>query len=96
MPELKRVIVAYGNSIVMEENLEKSLNAIFGSSYEPLQKADTTRVTAPKSNVKDLISQASRQFDNAQQELKRGNWAGYGAALQKVEQLLKDLGTKVQ
>jgi uncharacterized membrane protein (UPF0182 family) len=96
VPELKRVIVAYGNSIVMEENLEKSLNAIFGSSYEPLQKADTTRVTAPKSNVKDLISQASRQFDNAQQELKRGNWAGYGAALQKVEQLLKDLGTKVQ
>ena len=31
LPELKRVIVAYGNSIAMEENLETSLQRIFGA-----------------------------------------------------------------
>jgi hypothetical protein len=96
VPELKRVIVAFGNSIVMEENLEKSLNAIFGNSFEPLQKNVASQAAAPQIDIKGLISEASRQFENAQTELKRGNWAGYGAALQKVEQLLKDLGAKVK
>jgi uncharacterized protein len=95
VPELKRVIVAYGNSIVMEETLEKSLNSIFGRSFEPLQK-NIAEAAPPATDIKGLISEASRQYETAQTELKRGNWAGYGAALQKVEQLLKDLGAKVK
>jgi uncharacterized membrane protein (UPF0182 family) len=95
VPELKRVIVAYGNSIVMEENLEKSLNSIFGRSFEPLQEAKTQNTTV-QTDIKGLIAEAGRQFDNAQQELRRGNWAGYGSAMQKVEQLIKDLGAKAK
>jgi hypothetical protein len=95
VPELKRVIVAYGNSIVMEENLEKSLNSIFGRSFEPLQEASAQN-TVVQTDIKGLIADAGRQFDNAQQELRRGNWAGYGAAMQKVEQLIKDLGAKAK
>ncbi len=96
VPELKRVIVAYGNSIVMEENLEKSLNSIFGRSFEPLREANAQNNAGAQTDVKGLIAEAGRQFDNAQQELRRGNWAGYGSAMQKVEQLIKDLGAKAK
>jgi uncharacterized membrane protein (UPF0182 family) len=99
VPELKRVIVAYGNTIVMEENLEKSLNSIFGQALAQYQQkvVESAQTTgAPQTDVKGLIAEASRQFDAAQQELRRANWGGYGAAMQKVEQLLKELGTKVK
>jgi uncharacterized membrane protein (UPF0182 family) len=97
VPELKRVIVSYGNSIAMEETLEKSLNTIFGKTFEPLaQEASSQSVPNNSSDVKSLISEAGHQFESAQEELKRGNWAGYGNAMQKVEQLLKDLGNKVK
>ncbi|MGB7567840.1 MAG: UPF0182 family protein, partial [Chitinivibrionales bacterium] len=96
VPELKRVIVAYGNSIVMEENLEKSLNSIFGRSFEPLKEANVQDNAAAQTDIKGLIAEAGRQFDNAQQELRRGNWAGYGSAMQKVEQIIKDLGAKAK
>ena len=33
LPELKRIIVAYGNTIAMEETLELSLSRIFGGMY---------------------------------------------------------------
>ncbi len=36
LPELKRVIVAYGNSIVMEETLDAALQRVFGGGA-PLQ-----------------------------------------------------------
>jgi len=99
VPELKRVIVAYGNSIAMEENLEQSLNAIFGksSSYAPLNNsADLQQNASAQTPLKELVSEANRQYENAQLELQRGNWAGYGAAMQKVKDLLKDLGEKVK
>jgi uncharacterized membrane protein (UPF0182 family) len=99
VPELKRVIVAYGNTIVMEENLEKSLNSIFGQALAQYQQkvVESAQTTgAPQTDVKGLIAEASRQFDAGQQELRRANWGGYGAAMQKVEQLLKELGTKVK
>ena len=38
LPELKRVIVAYGNSIAMEDNLETSLQRIFGAKVMKEEK----------------------------------------------------------
>jgi uncharacterized protein len=100
VPELKRVIVAYGNSIVMEETLEKSLNSIFDKTNEGAQKnSEETTIKAtdmPKRDIKSLIGEANRQFEDAQQEMKKGNWSGYGAAMKRVEQAIKDLQVKVK
>jgi uncharacterized membrane protein (UPF0182 family) len=92
--------VAFGNNIAMEETLEKSLGTIFGSSVETAQTASQqsaiAQVAAPQQNIKTLISEAGRHYEIGQQELKKGNWAGYGAAMQKVEQAIKELSTKVK
>jgi uncharacterized protein len=100
VPELKRVIVAFGNNIAMEENLEKSLATIFGASVQAVppssQQSATSQVTAPQQDIKTLIAEAGRLYEIGQQELKKGNWAGYGAAMQKVERAIKELGTRVK
>jgi uncharacterized membrane protein (UPF0182 family) len=105
VPELKRVIVAYGNNIAMEETLEKSLNMIFGkATAQPATvamaetagtpNAAATTLSGTDHTIAPLIAEANRQFGRAQAELAKGNWAGYGAAMTEVERLLKELVKK--
>jgi uncharacterized protein len=100
VPELKRVIVAFGNSIAMEETLEKSLAAIFGrvteSATQSFPQAAAVPGAAAQTDIKGLIAEAGRQYEIGQQELKKGNWAAYGEAMRRVEQTIKELGTKIK
>jgi uncharacterized membrane protein (UPF0182 family) len=91
LPELKRVIVAFGNRIVMEETLEQSLQRIFGAKtgQEPAP-ASVTATEAPLEK-RNLPAQALEHFRRSQEFLKQGNWGGYGEELKKVEALLKEM-----
>ena len=100
VPELKRVIVSFGKSIAMEETLERSLSAIFGGASQE-QHVETPKQAAaaqePESaSVKKLIAEANREFEKAQEELSKKNWAGYGQAMNEVQRIIKELGTKVK
>jgi uncharacterized membrane protein (UPF0182 family) len=98
VPELKRVIVAYENSIAMEPTLAASLQRIFGSAASG-QTAGTAQVSrSPAGGIqpqvqglKGLIAEADREFTAGQEELRKGNWAGYGEAMKRLEKLLADL-----
>jgi len=95
LPELKRVIVAFGNQIAMEENLELALQKIFGGrplSTTPLAPPTTAAVTGEKAaEVKNPAREALQHFQRAQELLRQGNWAGYGDELKKVEALLQQM-----
>jgi uncharacterized membrane protein (UPF0182 family) len=97
VPELKRVIVAFENSIAMEPTLEKSLLQIFGGAKNATVSNDASSSSAgaeaspPSTDIKGIAAEANRQFTLGQEELKRGNWAGYGEAMKKVEKLLGEL-----
>ena len=94
LPELKRVIVAFGNQIAMEETLEQSLQKIFGGKPVGVP----TPSAAPSLEVaKDQIDparQALDHFQRAQEFLRQGNWTGYGEELKRVEALLRQMQTK--
>jgi uncharacterized membrane protein (UPF0182 family) len=100
VPELKRVLVSYGNNIAMEETLEKSLNAIFiGLTQGRLAEVSKAPATAPaphETTVKKMIQDANQQFQKAQEELAKKNWAGYGKSMEEVQRILKEMGTKVK
>jgi uncharacterized membrane protein (UPF0182 family) len=92
LPELKRVIVAFGNQIAMEETFEQSLQRIFGA--KPGQRAaPVAPVTAAESapEKKNLAGQALDHFRRSQEFLKQGNWGGYGEEMKRVEALLKEM-----
>jgi uncharacterized protein len=89
LPELKRVIVAFGNQIAMEENLELALQRVFGGrvAREKLPPS----APEPAGKEKSLARQASERFARAQEFLRQGNWAGFGDELKRIEGLLKEM-----
>jgi uncharacterized membrane protein (UPF0182 family) len=91
LPELKRVIVAFGNQIAMEETLEQSLERIFGGRSAQARVPEAREAV---SKEKTLAKQAAEHFARAQESLRQGNWAAFGEELKRVESLLKELESK--
>jgi hypothetical protein len=99
LPELKRIIVSYGNNIAMEETLELSLSRIFGGSTvsTPTSTAAPQPVRPQEDvSLKALIDQASAHYERAQSALRQGNWQGYGEEIKRLEEVLKRLKEKAE
>ncbi len=97
LPELKRVIVAYGNSIAMEENLELALAKVFGGVTTNLPTPAATAAAQPQTpsfNLDAIIKEASDAYERAQQALRNGDWAGYGEQMKQLQAALKRLREK--
>ncbi len=92
LPELRRVVAAYENNVVMEENLEQCLASLFGGRRAVTEKPDgRAPATIVKASVQDLAKEAGRIFEKAKAMQRQGDWAGYGEQLKKLEQTLKQM-----
>ncbi|NER83531.1 MAG: COG1615 family transporter, partial [Leptolyngbya sp. SIO1D8] len=98
LPELKRVIVAYGNEVVMGETLEESLTAIFGDrttpAAAPAMPSSEVDVSEPVALPGDLASQVQAALDAyeaGRQALQQGDWEAYGQAQKTLEEILNQL-----
>ncbi|MAT38396.1 MAG: hypothetical protein CL946_02195 [Ectothiorhodospiraceae bacterium] len=99
LPELKRVIVSYGNSIAMEQTLDGALNMVFAGTrnLEPAATKSSDDETVPTPAVErtrsvlELSLQAQESYNRAQNYLKEGNWAKYGEAIEQLETDIQDL-----
>jgi len=94
LPELKRVIVAFGNSLAMEENLELALQRVFGG--ELIREKEPSRVTVAavpqiEKSDRQIAGEALANYRRAQELLRQGNWGGYGEELKKMEEVLREL-----
>jgi len=87
LPELKRVIVAIGNRVIMAENLDRALNMALGAVPIPKELPSPVKASAalPGENLGRL---ALEHYIKAKEHLRRGNWAGYGKALENLEKIL--------
>lgn len=95
MPELRRVIVAHGEMVVMEQTLEKALEKIFGPDTGLKPPAiEPGSPIEPLLSMADLAKNANQLFEEAQNKLKSGDWAGYGESLNKLKQTLNELAEK--
>jgi uncharacterized protein len=94
LPELRRVIVAYGNRIAMEPSLEQSLGRIFGGR-EGQEPARAVSAGPPRpeevTTVRALGQRAWEIYGRAQEALRRGDWAQYGAEQKRLEDTLRAL-----
>lgn len=99
IPELKRVVVAYQNRVVMRETLEAGLATLFGGDV-PRQSDSVTvavdstaaQVTPPlaPSNT-DIIGEAKSHYDRAIAAQRAGDWATYGKEIQLLGDALEKL-----
>ena len=87
LPELKRIIVNYGDRVVMEETLEKALSAIFGAA----ERQPGPQPPVGTETVQQLIARAVTLYNEAQQAIRAGDWAAYGNLVRQLGELLRQL-----
>jgi uncharacterized membrane protein (UPF0182 family) len=90
LPELKRVIAAYGDHVVMEETLAEALAALFKEATPAFRLLGPPPVTNP-SPLDLRAGEALSHYDRAIARLKAGDWAGFGAELDAMRPLLEQL-----
>ncbi|MDN5325819.1 MAG: uncharacterized protein PWP41_515 [Moorella sp. (in: firmicutes)] len=97
LPELRQVVVAYGEKIAMADTLAGALQVIFGTQTPAPAgpQPPFPAATGNPGNLSGLIKEANRLYSEAQGRLKQGDWAGYGENLKKLEQVLQEMGQKV-
>ena len=92
IPELKRVIVAYENQIVMEKNLSQAFYRIFGGTTEtPEQETEKKQPVSETSEKEGLIEQAKNHFDRAMEAQRNGDWNLYGQEIKNLGEILDKL-----
>jgi uncharacterized membrane protein (UPF0182 family) len=96
LPELARVIVAYGENVVMERTLEEALAAVFGlkPGTQPEPEPEQPPLFPGDSDDAGLhqqIQRATELYNAAQEALRRGDWAEYGQLQQELGSVLSRL-----
>jgi hypothetical protein len=96
IPELKRVVVAFQNRVVMSETLDGSLTELFGGSSAPsgpgAPLAVVTERVSADSSVQALVVEARARYESALQAQQAGDWARYGEEIKRLGQVLERLG----
>ena len=111
IPEVKRIIVAYGDRIAYESTLKEALISLFGSGVD--KDADSGSGSGSSSGQgaseepsgsegatgektqEQLIEAATNAYNNAQQALQGGDWALYGKYMDELEDALESLGGSI-
>jgi uncharacterized membrane protein (UPF0182 family) len=98
LPELRRVVVAYGNQIAMEPTLEAALARIFGGRVrgdEPPGQPAAVRPgapgSAPTAAITAGVQRAWEAWQRGQEALRKGDWATYGQEQKRIEEALRQL-----
>ena len=106
IPELKFVIVAYQNQIVMETTLDLALNRLFGSDPSPGSlptgailaaaelpaEAGAPPPVNPGTAANPLITEAATHYRRALDAQRQGNWAEYGDEIEQLGEVLERMG----
>ncbi|HET9513447.1 MAG TPA: UPF0182 family protein [Gemmatimonadales bacterium] len=99
IPELKRVIVAYQNQVVMGETLDGALAALFGGGG-PAPREQTVAATgadtvaAGSAEFRALAATARGHYQAALTAQREGDWARYGEEIRKLGEVLARMGDR--
>lgn len=98
IPELKRVIIVYGEQVIMRDNLEEALAELFGAQRpepEPTEpdrggdRGEEPEPPAADDDLRELVEQASALFERAQEALAAGDFEEYGRLIEELGRLLQ-------
>ncbi|MEI7941627.1 MAG: UPF0182 family protein [Candidatus Riflemargulisbacteria bacterium] len=93
-PELKRVIVAYKNSLAMETSFEEALAKVLSleiPTISPKLLTNDKEKTKQVSTIKELISKAKGYYNKAEQSIKQGDWKAYGDNIKNLGNTIEEL-----
>ena len=91
LPELKRVIAAYDDRVVMEETLAGALAALFKNTLPGSSPPGAPAGPSPAGPADDRAREALGHYDRAIERLRAGDWGGFGAELDALRPILEEL-----
>ena len=95
LPEVKRVIVAYKDQIVMEDTLKNALNKLFNLNTQQISQQNVPSNTA-NDTQKQLIEKAHETYQNAMEAVQKGNWSDFGKYMEELRKILDELNKSVK
>lgn len=106
IPEVKRIIMAYGDKIAYENTVADCLVSLFGDAAQEgvgtqdgLNAEEGTDTEGTENgddkilSQRELIQKAADAFDKAQEAQQNGEWADYGKYLDELEKYLDELAS---
>ena len=93
LPEVKRVIVVYGDKIAYEETLEEALESLFGKADDSGEIDDPANIIGGEAadTYAELIILAGEAFENAETAQRNGDWSSYGRHIEELKEYLSEL-----
>src|SRR5713226_7354435 len=91
LPELKRVIAAYGEHVVMKETLAEALSALFVETSTAPATPDAATEMPSASPADNRAQKALDRYNQAMEKLRSGDWAGFGKQIDAMRGLLEDM-----
>jgi hypothetical protein len=88
LPELKRVIVAFGESIAMEETLDAAIEKVFGRAPEEAEEMVLPPTTGDR---EEIIRQLLHHYSAAREALRNEDLVGFGREFEAIGRLLEEL-----
>lgn len=83
LPELKRVILAYGNKLTMKESLKEAIEDVFGEVTAPVSpKKPSEKIP------EEILTEIASLYNKAQTALKEGDLAKYAEYMDSIGELL--------
>jgi uncharacterized membrane protein (UPF0182 family) len=94
LPELKRVIAAYGEHVVMKETLGEALSALFiePGGARPVSSTNGEMPVAGPSTSQ--AREALDRYNQAVERLRSGDWKGFGTQFDAMRELLEDMNRR--
>ncbi|MGO9611532.1 MAG: UPF0182 family protein [Dissulfurispiraceae bacterium] len=94
MPELRRVVVVFGDQLSYGASFEEALSKFFpqiaGSATENIVKLTATK-EEKKADRKDLIAAAAKAFENYRNLMGKGKYEEAGKALEELGNILNQM-----
>ncbi|MFD3155340.1 UPF0182 family protein [Haloimpatiens sp. FM7330] len=99
IPQMKRVIVSYGDKMVLAQDIDDAIKQIFNYGkkdeiQDTTKKKDTVDIDKITGDIDKNIKRAKTLYDKAVEAQKRGDWAKYGEYIKELGELLGNISTK--
>lgn len=100
LPELKRVIVSYGDRVVMEPTLSQAIDVIFKNAPPSIETGNLPPLNSESESneqivddevLNEIIERIIESYNNAGDSNKQGDWRGFGDNMTELDKAIKDL-----
>jgi len=91
IPEMKRVIVSYGENIILAEDIESALEQMFNYKQEDKGISGINATTGNSAEKLNKIKQVKEVYDKALEAQKSGDWAKYGEYIKQLGDMITEL-----